>query len=112
MLSTLKIALILFSHLMCDPILPLIGLECFMPCNWFCCQFPSVPTIIHLEVKGIIVIIVRTNVLGVILPDEIVKYCKCRWNEGLDVHVVVRRNLQDTKAPLEDPEHLLNDIAS
>ena len=48
----------------------------------------------------------------VILLDEVVKGCKPRWNKGLNAHVIVCWNAEDSKALLEDAEDLLNNIAS
>src|SRR5712675_1989579 len=105
-LMTLKVILILFPHLTRHPISPLVGSE-----HLICYQFSSRLLIIHLGVKHFIVIC--TNLFRVVLPDEVVKCCKRRWNEGLNGHVTLWWwKVEDSKAPLEDPKDPLNDIAS
>jgi len=63
-----------------------------------------------LEVKcfGIIVV----NLVRVICPDEVMKCCERSRNEGLDTRIILRWELKDSKAPLEDPKDPLDDIAS
>ena len=57
-------------------------------------------------------VIKLVNLLGVILPNEVVKRCKCRWNKGLNGHVVLWWIVKDLEALLEDPKDPFNDIAS
>jgi hypothetical protein len=52
------------------------------------------------------------NLLRVILQDEVVKCCKCRWNEGLNTHVILWWKLGNSKMLLEDPKDPLNDTVS
>jgi len=76
-----------------------------------CYQFSSGLRIkTHLEVNQLVII--QLNLPRVILSDEVVKCCKCRWNEGLNIHVILWWKLEDSKMLLEDPKDLLNDIAS
>jgi hypothetical protein len=105
---TLKVILILGPHLTHDPISPLIGSERLSWHHRTCCQLPSGLGLTHLEVNRCT--IKRANLLEVVLPDEIVKRCKRRRNEGLNTHFILRWNQKDPKAPLEDPKDPLNDI--
>jgi hypothetical protein len=52
------------------------------------------------------------NLLGIILADEVVKCCKSKQNENLDMHAILWWNLEDLKMPLKDPKDSLDDIAS
>ena len=52
------------------------------------------------------------NLLRVVLLDEVVKHSEHRWNEGLNVHVVLRWIVEDPKVPLEDPKDPFNNIVS
>jgi hypothetical protein len=65
---------------------------------------------IQLEVKQALVILV--NLVRVKLLDEVVKCCKHRRNKGLNTHVILRWELEDSETPLEDPKDPLDDIAS
>jgi hypothetical protein len=57
-------------------------------------------------------IVIPLNLVRVVLPNEVVKCCKRRWNEGLNIDVILWRKLEDSKTPLEDPKDPLDDIAS
>ena len=108
---TLKIMLILLPHVVHNPILPLIGSSYLVWCHCILSQSPSKPGMMtHFEVNQLVII--HANLLGVILPDEVVNYHKSRWNEGLSIHVVLWWMLEDFKMPLENPKDPLNDIAS
>jgi hypothetical protein len=64
----------------------------------------------YFELKYLVT--VQANLLGIILADEVVKHCKCRWNEDLGMHAVLWWNLEDSKTLLEDPKDLLDNIVS
>ena len=64
----------------------------------------------HLELKC--EVIIPMNLLRVVLLDEVVKHSEHRWNEGLNVHVVLRWIVEDPKVPLEDPKDPFNNIVS
>src|SRR5260370_28784833 len=83
----LKIMLILLPHIVCNPISPLIGLSYLVWCYCILFQSPSRPRMMtHFEVNQLV--IVHANLLGVILPDEVVNCRKSRENEGLSFHVI------------------------
>ena len=63
-----------------------------------------------LEVKRFGIIVV--NLVRVICPDEVMKCCERSRNEGLDTRIILWWELEDSKAPLEDPKDLLDDIVS
>jgi hypothetical protein len=108
--TTRKITLVLFPHLTRDPISPLVGLDCL---SWrqLVSQFTHGPGT-HFKLEEGRFVGIRVNVLWVKYPDEVVKRCKRRWNEGLNTHVVLWWNLEDSKTPLEDTKGLLDSIAS
>jgi hypothetical protein len=54
---------------------------------------------------------IRFNITRVVYPDKVMKRCKCRRDEGLNTHVILRRELEYSKTLLEDPKDPLNDIA-
>ena len=109
--------LILFPHLIHNPISPLVSSSCL---TWrhsthsqFTYNIGKRPLKVGQFVIIIIVIIViRLNILRVILSDEVMKCCKCRQNEGLDIHVIHRRMVEHLKTLLDDPKDPLNDILS
>src|SRR5258707_4942616 len=108
---TLKIMLILLPHVVCNPISPLIGSSYLVWCHRILSQSPSRPRMTtHFKVNQLV--IVRANLLGVILPDEVVNRHKGRWNEGLSIHIILWWMLEDFKMLLENPKDLLDDIAS
>ena len=57
-------------------------------------------------------VIIPMNLLRVVLPDEVVKCSEHRWNEGLNVHVVLRWIVEDPKVLLKDPKDPFNNIVS
>jgi hypothetical protein len=102
--------LVLFPHLTGDLISPLVGSGRLSWCHR-ASQFTHIPgTHFNLEVNGFVGI--HVNVLRVVYPDEVVKRCECRWNEGLNTHLILRNKFEDSKTPLEDTEDLLDDIVS
>ena len=108
-----KIVLILVPHLTCNLILPCIGIACLSCHHLTSSQLPSRLLLSQLEINfNIVNVIILVDLLRVILPDEVVKGCKPRWNKGLNAHVIVCWNAEDSKALLEDAKDLLNDIAS
>jgi hypothetical protein len=108
---TLKVKLILFPHVICNLISPLIGSSHFIWPHHIYPQFPGKCGMkAHFELKYLVT--VQANLLGIVLVDKVVKCCKCRWNENLGMHAVLWWNLKDSKMSLEDPKDPLDDIAS
>ena len=107
--------LILFPHLTRNPISPLISSGCL---TWRHCihsQFTYGIGKRPLKVGQfviVIVVVIHLNILRVILSDEVMKRCECRWNEGLNIHVICRRMMEHSKMPLDNLGDLLDDILS
>ena len=116
--------LVLFPHLTCDSILPLISSGCLTQCHCTHSQFTYSIEKRTLEVRQFVIVVVivvviiiivvvrRLNIPRAVLPDEVVKRYECRWNEGLDIHVICRRIAKHSKMPLDNPKDPLNNIAS
>jgi hypothetical protein len=105
--TTRKITLVLLPHLTRNLISPSDCLRSRQPAFRFT---HGLGTHFISEVRGFVGI--RVNVLRVVYPDEVVKRCKCRQNEGLTTHIILRKTKEDSKTPLEDIEDPLNDIVS
>ena len=110
-ITTLKVMLILFPHLTRNSISPLVSLSCLM---WHHCthsQFtysigkrPLKVRQFVIVIVVVVVVVICLNILRVILSDEVMKCCKCRWKEGLDIYVVHQRMVEHSKMPLDDPK--------
>ena len=107
---TLKVMLVLLPHVSHNLISPHLGSNSLSWHHW-ASQFTHIHGMCcDLEIKWFLDICV--NILRVVYPDEVVKRCKCRWNEGLKTHVILQRKLEDSKTSLENPKNPLNNIAS
>ena len=106
-----EVMLILLPHVSRDLISPLVRSGSLSWVNR-ASQFTHITvTGIPSELEAKWFIDIHINILRVIYPDEIMKRCKCGWNEGLNTHVILWRSFKYSKTPLEDPKDLLNDIA-
>jgi hypothetical protein len=52
-----------------------------------------------------------SQVLGVIVANDVVDAIKCRGNTSLYVHTILRRDHKDPKSPLEDSDNPLDNVS-